>query len=163
MWWRQSVGPENKAFHLLKAASYPATVCTPNLPIPPVFNASQFQTCFSCPNYLCSRTRKIEGEVVVSGSPLFYSIPTQWLDHKIHFQQAIPAPWVTMETLHLKIDQEEWKIQEEYDPWCGSGSYTARGAPKKEFTVWICFRKNIKNKLKQSCLYLLMQCLEINL
>lgn len=44
----------------------------------------------------------------------FYSIPTPWLDLKNHFQQAIPAPQVTMETLHLKIDLEEWKLRVEY-------------------------------------------------
>lgn len=58
--------------------------------------------------------RKNEGRVVVSGSYWLYSIPTLWLDLKNHFQQAIPAPRVTMETLHLKIDLEEWKLRVEY-------------------------------------------------
>lgn len=58
--------------------------------------------------------RKIGGKVVVFGSFLFYSIPTPWRDLKNHFQQAIPAPRVTMETLHLKIDLEEWKLRIEY-------------------------------------------------
>lgn len=58
--------------------------------------------------------KKIGGKVVVSASFLFYSIPTPWLDLKNHFQQAIPAPQVTMETLHLKIDLEEWKLRVEY-------------------------------------------------
>lgn len=51
--------------------------------------------------------RKIGSKVVVSGSVLLYLIPTSWLDLKNHFQQEIPAPRVTMETLHLKIDLEE--------------------------------------------------------
>lgn len=58
--------------------------------------------------------RKTGSKVVVSGSFLFYPIPTLWLDLKNHFQQAIPAPRVTMETLHLKIDLEEWKLRVEY-------------------------------------------------
>lgn len=52
------------------------------------------------------KKKKIGSKVVVSASFLLYSIPTPWLDLKNCFQKEIPAPRVTMETLHLKIDLE---------------------------------------------------------
>lgn len=87
---------------------YKATVWYPHLPLPPVSYRSPVQTfLFHVLIAYAAKKEKIEGKVVVSGSFLLYSIPTPWLDLKNHFQQAIPAPRVTMETLHLKIDLKE--------------------------------------------------------
>lgn len=91
----------------ISACIYQATVWYAHLPLPPVSHRSPVQTFLLRVLIGYAAKRKIGGKVVVSGSFLFYSIPTPWLDLENHFQQAIPAPWVTMETLHLKIDQEE--------------------------------------------------------
>lgn len=100
----------------ISACIYQATVWYAHLPLPPVSYRSTVQTLLFhvLTDYSTQLKRKIGGEAVVSGSFLFYSIATPWLDLKNHFQQAIPAPWVTMETLHLKIDLEEWKLWVEY-------------------------------------------------
>lgn len=91
----------------------------PNLSLPPSDNSLASSPAFTtCPpqisgsntfsfTVLSAKKRNIAGEFVVSGSFLFYSISTQWLDLKKHFQQAIPAPQVAMETPHLKIEHEE--------------------------------------------------------